>query len=796
MSGRSMVLDGKAAVRRDSGSSSVSILQRKCACGQHAPGGECEECRKEREGVLQRKSSGGPIGNISPIVQDGLCTNGRPLETGLRRHMEPLFQYDLSGIKVHTGEVADRAARSVHAKAYTVGSDMVFAAGQYSPGTPAGRKLIAHELSHTIQQRQATSARSLDLNAAETEADTAADRVASGRPATVGRSTPRFVAREEEDEPLSLNRTFNVSNQPPPALQEEFRRIVKWLGAHPASSPERTRLEETRDRIIATLKYLEQASGVSPSAGVVDIRPFSKSPEQTAETEKLNQQFTSPAPARTPDPSAKSQRERGATAKPGSSFVTYWTSIPEPLRPKLVDSAIDLAIAGIDSWRGQGFPGALWNVFIKPGLLGFLRKLKSTAEAVKKRVIDKIANILALKDDAFNWAFLKGLLKGFFIDGALGIFIAIWDLAKALGSVWDILKDLGQSYPEEIGAFLLKFGVRSRELVNGIGPAIEELKAKFLDPKQSGSLSDLIVEKGKSYATQAGEKLAEQLLNFFDGPKASEQIGEVVGDILGIALWEVVFAALTEGVGTLIKKGTGKLAELLRTVVEGVLKVVAKVQEFFGKVVTTVKQAIAFVKGKLNELGGKLVELLEDAEKFFAKLLGYCVEHSPASCDFRKTQALLAEREISPNAAAVKKAVEELRRIDKSRPGAMKELAGKIHGLRDPEGQAIAVVEVSVDGRPRYAAATNSGAGWAGAQSKALTGLGIEEIQPFGRRLVHAEANVRAWVAQLRSEGKTVQVRRWGVSATRKGDYICDPCRTIIDGLGGTIEEFSAIGKN
>ncbi|MDQ3062544.1 MAG: hypothetical protein M3R14_06725, partial [Acidobacteriota bacterium] len=63
------------------------------------------------------------------------------------------------------------------------------------------------------------------------------------------------------------------------------------------------------------------------------------------------------------------------------------------------------------------------------------------------------------------------------------------------------------------------------------------------------------------------------------------------------------------------------------------------------------------------------------------------------------------------------------------------------------------------------------------------------------REVVHAEVNVLSWVNKLKKEGKKVQVLRWGVSSGRLGHYICDACRTIIDSLGGVIEEFSALGK-
>ncbi|MGH8563233.1 MAG: eCIS core domain-containing protein [Gammaproteobacteria bacterium] len=76
----------------------------------------------------------------------------QPLPQSLRAFFEPRFGYDFSQVMVHTGAQAANFARAVNARAFTVGNDIVFGAGQYRPNTPAGHKLIAHELVHTLQQ--------------------------------------------------------------------------------------------------------------------------------------------------------------------------------------------------------------------------------------------------------------------------------------------------------------------------------------------------------------------------------------------------------------------------------------------------------------------------------------------------------------------------------------------------------------------------------------------------------------------------------------------------------------------
>jgi hypothetical protein len=87
-----------------------------------------------------------------PSVEQTLAGVGAPLEGGLCRDMEQRFGYDFSRVRIHSGPVAERSARELSAAAYTVGERVVFAAGRYAPGTNEGRRLIAHELTHVVQQ--------------------------------------------------------------------------------------------------------------------------------------------------------------------------------------------------------------------------------------------------------------------------------------------------------------------------------------------------------------------------------------------------------------------------------------------------------------------------------------------------------------------------------------------------------------------------------------------------------------------------------------------------------------------
>ena len=135
--------------------------------------------------MLQRPASKreGPTG-VPSIVHEVLRSGGAPLEASARAHMETRFGYDFSPVRVHTSARAAKSAQAVNALAYTVGSNIVFDAGRYAPATLEGQRLLAHELTHTIQQGAHNSQvpsrleTSRPTDAAEVEADRIAGSIA------------------------------------------------------------------------------------------------------------------------------------------------------------------------------------------------------------------------------------------------------------------------------------------------------------------------------------------------------------------------------------------------------------------------------------------------------------------------------------------------------------------------------------------------------------------------------------------------------------------------------------------
>ncbi len=114
---------------------------------------------------------------VPTSVQRVLRSHGQPLHTDTRERMETRLGHDFSNVRVHTGGVAADSARSLSAKAYAVGQDLVFGDCQYEVGTYSGQSLIAHELAHVAQQQRGGSGSS---STAEPLARAAAERVMQG----------------------------------------------------------------------------------------------------------------------------------------------------------------------------------------------------------------------------------------------------------------------------------------------------------------------------------------------------------------------------------------------------------------------------------------------------------------------------------------------------------------------------------------------------------------------------------------------------------------------------------------
>jgi hypothetical protein len=153
----------------------------------------------ELSGMIQRSSTL----EVPETVHETLGTEGQPLEDETRAFMEPRFGHDFSRVRIHTDDRAVKSAELVNALAYTVGSDIVFNTGQYTPSTHAGKHLLAHELTHVIQQQNIEGDGQIAVGAVDDNYEQEADAVSS-----------IVNADTHTESSMTLSSTYSISPSP------------------------------------------------------------------------------------------------------------------------------------------------------------------------------------------------------------------------------------------------------------------------------------------------------------------------------------------------------------------------------------------------------------------------------------------------------------------------------------------------------------------------------------------------------------------------------------------------------
>jgi hypothetical protein len=190
----------------------------RCACGGTVGAeGECSACRAKRLAGQMR-------------------SNGRPLEQPVRSDMERRFSSDFSNVRIHADSEAGRAAELVNAAAFTIGQDIVFSGGHFTPSTHAGSNLLAHELAHTVQQRNAIAGPTIKPSSphAESEARAAAAGASSGRVTTSLSPVPSLsMAKQDPSSPVPPTATPGGTTPSPttfPADEQQVGMVGRyWL---------------------------------------------------------------------------------------------------------------------------------------------------------------------------------------------------------------------------------------------------------------------------------------------------------------------------------------------------------------------------------------------------------------------------------------------------------------------------------------------------------------------------------------------------------------------------------------
>ncbi len=246
-----------------------AVLQRKCACGNHTVGGaECESCKKGKgskaDDTLQRSAkSSGQVEEVPPVVHEVLNSPGQPLAPPTRKFMEPRFGQDFSLVRVHSDAQAAESARSVDAMAYTVGNHLVLDSQSLPDQSYAREKVLAHELTHVVQQSHNSGGGNLTVSnnlPLEAQADDAASKIISGHDAHLSSADRGGLMRM----PRSMMGSVDPNNMSPDEIENEIQEINEYIDSAPLSQDTVDHLTQMRSELVAAQKRLQGPS--SPSA--------------------------------------------------------------------------------------------------------------------------------------------------------------------------------------------------------------------------------------------------------------------------------------------------------------------------------------------------------------------------------------------------------------------------------------------------------------------------------------------------------------------------------------------------
>ena len=199
-----------------------------------------------------QRFTGQPTGQMDAApasIYKALASPGRPFEPALQQDMEQRFGYDFSKARVHSGAAAEQSAREVNANAYTVGHHIVFGAGRFAPATQGGRRLIAHELAHVVQQSAADGNR-VAQNNKHRGRSTIFQPVAEGRIARTVQRQPTPPAEIEMPTEYAFARDKRKRTD---------KRYARALGQQDAARIRKSGKlsSEDRDEVNAKLRFFE-----------------------------------------------------------------------------------------------------------------------------------------------------------------------------------------------------------------------------------------------------------------------------------------------------------------------------------------------------------------------------------------------------------------------------------------------------------------------------------------------------------------------------------------------------------
>ena len=560
------------------------------------------------DGIVQAKSGDSVA---SPSVEQKISSTkgkGNSLPESTRSGMEENFGADFSNVKVHTDSSAVQMSKDLHAQAFTHGSDIYFNSGKYNTGSTSGQHLLAHELTHVVQQGSAPA--NIVNRAAEVDAPSPEEQE---RIATM---TPEELDAEIREDLNSDD--MGGSGQPEAGDEQEGQQPgeapvpnAEDSEGDPAEIPDQADEENAEDEPEPSIPRPDGSHDTVPDNTPVD--------GQKDECPNIVPEF--------PRPPAGPMRDEGddgfwgdvmqVVASVGAGGIVgvigrvagiaayrAWRALPEWVKVRAINIILDRAISGAAmtvifgrySQNNIGWLGA--------AMKGFFQRIREMPDTQKIIMFEKFGRIILRGDFNFMFGMLKGLLMGFFVDGLLGIIQMVIDVVCLVPKVinfFNAISDFLRQATFEIE--LIKNSIS--EMMSRVGDVLNNVLDEIMDfmkhPERVLEILDNIYNSGARAAENIGREMANGFIRYAALPSAA--LGEIVGRIGGMALFEAVLIYFTGPGGAGVT--TAKI--LIRAIGKGLLTVgthIFTLLKYLGR-------ALKFIKGMITGIIKFLTPLMK-----------------------------------------------------------------------------------------------------------------------------------------------------------------------------------------
>jgi hypothetical protein len=569
------------------------IKRKQCHCdGVYGASDMCAECAA-KQGPVQRNAAqaSGPSRVPPSLTQAIQRSGGERLPDASRAYMESALGADLSGVRIHNDPDAAQAASDINARAFTVGQDVYFGTGQYEPGEKRGNRLLAHELTHTVQQESGTVTAQADTpisspaDPLEHEAEAVAASIGSPREPTL-------------PQPLRPRLTTQ------PMVQGAWYDTIVDVGKEVAGKVEESAESAWSTVSSATSKGIAAVSSVGQSvASAVGsaATEISKNADAIARALRL-------AATALVDP----------TAIPAIIVDIEWDLLPESVKGRVINTLLDAAIIVAEAAPPPTMTLDFLTPMLQQGMIGFLKEVRSYQTAVKIKIVDRLVKLSVEPSADYTIGFLKGFVLGLW-DGISGPFVALWDIVKlawrAMQAEAEFIATLVSTDRRRALFNDLKAMMESAE--ERVGAAVEKLLSSKASPEELLATIEDIVKEAAAAAQGAGAQVADALMSFLQQPDAD--LGHALGRVAGNVTFEALLLILTEGGWAALKgalEGIRWISKAIEAVKDG-----ARLLEGFTGLAAAFSRFVSVMRK--SKFLSELIEPIEELFRLFIKYLKF-----------------------------------------------------------------------------------------------------------------------------------------------------------------------------